>query len=85
MLRDGIVRQIEIIGEATKNLSESIRKKYPEVPWKDMAGMRDKLIHHYFGVDFDSVWETAENDIPTLKTKIQKIIELEEINDDFYG
>ncbi|MBU4245953.1 MAG: DUF86 domain-containing protein [Nanoarchaeota archaeon] len=80
LLRDGIVRQIEIIGEATKNLSDNMRKKYPDIPWKDMAGMRDKLIHSYFGVDFDAVWETAENDIPTLKGKIQNIIKAEEDN-----
>lgn len=78
MLHDGVVRQIEIIGEATKNLSEIIRKKHPDVPWKDMAGMRDKLIHHYFGVDLDSVWGTAENDIPALKNKIERIISAEE-------
>lgn len=81
LLRDGVVRQIEIIGEATKKLSEIIRKKYPEVPWKDMAGMRDKLIHGYFGVDFDAVWETAETDIPALKGKIQHIIKAEEDNE----
>ncbi len=80
MLHDGVVRQIEIIGEATKNLSEIIRKKYPDVPWKDMAGMRDKLIHQYFGVDLDAVWETAQNDVPNLKSKIERIISAEEAN-----
>lgn len=50
LVQDGTIRQIEIIGEATKNLSKDFREKYPQVPWKDIAGMRDRLIHHYFGV-----------------------------------
>ncbi len=78
LIQDGVVRQIEIIGEAAKNLSERVKRKYPEVPWKDMAGMRDKLIHQYFGVDLDAVWDTAERDIPVLKSVIERIIVAEE-------
>ena len=57
LLQDGTIREIEIIGEAVKNVSKDIRKSYPEVPWQDIAGMRDKLIHGYFGVDIEKVWD----------------------------
>ena len=59
-----VIRKIEVIGEATKNIPEFVREKYPRVPWRDMAGMRDRLIHVYFGVDYFLVWETIEQDIP---------------------
>jgi uncharacterized protein with HEPN domain len=75
LIQDGVIRQIEIIGEATKRLSKGIREKYPDIAWKDVAGMRDKLIHDYFGVDIDAVWDTVEKDIPLLKNEIEKIIE----------
>ena len=70
-----VVRAIEIIGEAAKNVPEQIRTKYPDVPWKQMAGMRDKLIHEYFGVDLEIIWETAKDDVPRLKTAISKVFE----------
>ena len=57
MLQDAVIREIEIIGEATKNLSVEFRNKYPEIPWRQMAGMRDKVIHAYFGVKIERVWE----------------------------
>jgi uncharacterized protein with HEPN domain len=69
-----VVRALEVIGEATKSLPESLRKKYPSVPWKDMAGMRDVLIHHYFGIDPFTIWETIKNDLPTVKLVIASII-----------
>lgn len=78
MIQDAVIREIEIIGEATKNLPAQIREKYPAVTWKEMAGMRDKLIHSYFGVDLDAVWDTVNEDLPSLKKKIKEIIELEE-------
>ena len=74
LLQDGVIRQLEIIGEATKQISESTREKYKRIPWKDMAGMRDKLIHDYFGVDVALVWTTAENDIPMIQPEIQELI-----------
>jgi uncharacterized protein with HEPN domain len=74
LIQDGVIRQIEIIGEATKNLSAALRDKYPSIPWQDIAGMRDKLIHDYFGVDIDAVWETVRKDIPILKAEMSNII-----------
>ncbi|MBA7545588.1 hypothetical protein ES705_37957 [subsurface metagenome] len=69
-----VVRAIEIIGEAVKNIPEEVRKKYPEIPWKNMAGMRDKVIHEYFGVRLERVWETVKRDIPNLKPLFEKIL-----------
>jgi uncharacterized protein with HEPN domain len=66
MARAAAVRQIQIIGEASKKLSDAEKSKYPEVQWKDMAGMRDKVVHDYFGVDYEAVWHTATIDIPSL-------------------
>jgi len=68
-----VVRALEIIGEAVKNIPEEIRKKYPEIHWKGMAGMRDKLIHEYFGVDFKFVWETVKERIPEIKPLFESI------------
>ena len=75
LIQDGVIRQIEIIGEAAKRLSDELRKRHLDIPWKDMAGMRDKLIHNYLGVDIDAVWDTVEKDIPVLKNKIELIFE----------
>lgn len=74
LIQDGVIRQLEIIGEATRRLSVTLKEKYAQVPWKDIAGMRDKLIHDYFGVDIDLVWRTLEQDIPPLKAEIGKAL-----------
>lgn len=67
-----VLRALEIIGEATKNLSRETKAKYPEVEWTDIAGMRDKLIHQYFGVDLSLVWETVKTNIPQLEKAISE-------------
>jgi len=74
-----IVRALEIIGEATKRVPHSIRRKYPHIPWKDIAGMRDILAHGYFDIDVDIVWKTIQQDIVPLQKAIQHVLdELEE-------
>jgi len=73
-----VLRALEVIGEATKNLSKQSKAKYPDVPWRDAAGMRDKLIHGYFGVNLELVWETIKNELPGLKKRISRILREEE-------
>jgi len=70
-----VVRALEIIGEAVKKIPEEIRVKYPEIPWKGMAGMRNKVIHEYFGVNLKYVWETVGKRIPELKPMFEKLRE----------
>lgn len=72
---DAVLRCIEVIGEASKNIPQEIRQKYPSIPWRDMAGMRDKVIHGYFQVDLESVWLVVKEDIPALKPSLRKVLE----------
>jgi uncharacterized protein with HEPN domain len=74
LVQDAVIRQIEIIGEAAKRLSERIRAQHTDVPWQDISGMRNKLIHDYFGVDIEKVWLTVRDDIPILKKEIARIL-----------
>ncbi len=73
-VRDANIRRIEIIGEAVKNISTEIKKKYPRVEWKKIAGARDVMIHHYFGIDLNVVWEILTNDVPKIERDINNII-----------
>jgi uncharacterized protein with HEPN domain len=78
-VQDAVIRRLEIIGEAVKNIPDDFRVKYPDIPWRQIAGMRDVLIHAYFGVNLRRVWKVIKEDIPELKLKILKI--LEDINE----
>ena len=70
LIQDGVIRQLEIIGEASNKTPEEYKTKHSDIPWKDIIGMRNKLIHGYFGVDIEAVWNTAQKDIPELKIKL---------------
>ena len=73
--RAGIERMLTIIGEAAKKISPELRESHPGAPWRETAGMRDKIIHHYFGVDYEAVFLTIQDDLPVLKREIQSILD----------
>ena len=72
--QDAVIRQLEIIGEATKQLSKHLRSQHPDVPWRRIAGLRDILIHHYASVDLNAVWSVTQKDIPELKAQLSSIL-----------
>lgn len=76
--QDAVVRNLEIIGEAVKNVSAAFKASHLAIPWKQIAGMRDRMIHEYFGVNLKIVWDRVEQDIPDLKTKIEAILKQSE-------
>jgi uncharacterized protein with HEPN domain len=78
ILSKAIVRSLEIIGEAVKKLNDDFKKQHPEMEWKKIAGTRDIMIHHYFGIDYDIVWEVITDKIPPLRKYINEIIRIEE-------
>ena len=80
IIQDAVLRRLEIIGEAVKNIPDDFREKYPDIPWRQIAGMRDVLIHAYFGVNLRRVWKVAVENIPDLKFKIVRILSEMEAN-----
>lgn len=68
-----VIRKFEVIGEAAKHLPDKLKQRHPEIPWKNIVGMRDRLIHAYFGIDFKLVWEVVKVELPALKTKLKKL------------
>ena len=72
--QDAVLRNLEIIGEAVKRLSTELRDAHPDIPWKQIAGMRDILIHHYFGVKLDTVWQVVEVDLASLEKKVASLL-----------
>ena len=80
MLIDAVVRNLEIIGEAVKNIPEVTRQKYSHVEWKKMAGLRNTVIHEYFGIDFEILWDIVQNKIPDLLVKIQEVLKKESVS-----
>ena len=77
-VKRAFVRSVEIIGEASKQVTEAFRQKYPNVEWRAMSGMRDKLVHEYFGVDYDIVWDVVTSKIPRLRREIELILQEED-------
>jgi uncharacterized protein with HEPN domain len=71
---DAVIRQLEIVGEATKRLSDDVRSQHPEVPWRRIAGLRDVLIHDYMGVDLDTVWEIKQRQLPQLRKTVDQLL-----------
>lgn len=74
MIQDAVLRNLEILGEASKRVSEPLRKQAPEIPWREMAGMRDKLIHDYFGVDLSLVWDVVASELPNARDHLSRLM-----------
>ncbi len=75
LIQDAVIRQLEVIGEAARHLSSEVRGSYPEIPWRDIVGMRNKLIHDYLGVDIGLVWVTVQEDLPMLREQVQRVLQ----------
>jgi len=74
MVQDAVIRQLEIIGEASRNLSEEVKEKYPEIPWVEIVAMRNRIVHAYFDVNLEIAWGVSIRDLPALKQNVEKII-----------
>ncbi len=74
VVQDAVIRRFEIIGEATKRLSDEVRTRHPDLPWRAMAAMRDRVIHGYDTIDLDVVWRTVHDDLPSLQSALEKIV-----------
>ena len=75
MVQDAVMRNLEIVGEAAKRVTPDLKERAPGVPWREMAGMRDKLVHDYFGVDLDLVWDVVASELPAARTRILRLLE----------
>ncbi|MEQ9483849.1 HepT-like ribonuclease domain-containing protein [Coleofasciculus sp. F4-SAH-05] len=75
LIQDGVIRSFEVIGEAVKQISSELRQSHPQIPWRQMAGFRDVLIHDYMGLDLNEVWNVVERDLPELKGKILLVLQ----------
>jgi len=74
MMQDAVMRQIEIIGEASNSVSEEFQEKHPELPWFQMRGIRNKIVHDYRGINLQVIWDTVKNDLPALKKQVEGIL-----------
>jgi len=79
LYQDAIVRKLEIIGEASKNISDELKKQYPEIPWRELKALRNVIVHEYFGINYSIIWEVLTKRIPILHEQIKKIIK--DLND----
>jgi len=75
LIQDGVIRQLEVMGEAARNLSGDLRNEYPQIPWSQMIGLRNRMIHAYFNVDLQIIWEIVHGDMPVLKQNMQCILD----------
>jgi uncharacterized protein with HEPN domain len=76
LLQDGVIRQLEVMGEAARNLSEDLRNEYPTIPWRQMMSLRNRMIHAYFNVNLQIIWEIIQGDIPNLKQETKRVLEI---------
>lgn len=75
VIQHAVIRNLEVMGEASKKISNELKKDFPEIPWREMAGLRDVLIHDYLGVDNQRVWNVVQNELPELKEKVKKVLD----------
>ncbi|MDD4652060.1 MAG: DUF86 domain-containing protein [Methanothrix sp.] len=75
LIQDGVIRQLEVMGEAARNLSDDLRGDYPHIPWRQMIGLRNRMIHAYFNVNLEIIWEIVQGDIPNLKRETKRVLE----------
>jgi len=80
--QDSVTRRLEIIGEAAKGIPENLRSKYPSVPWRDITGARDVLVHEYFRIDLEMAWDMVHEDLPTLENEVRRILDREDFGDE---
>jgi uncharacterized protein with HEPN domain len=74
MRQDATIRKLQVIGQAVKNLSDTPKSQHPDIPWKQVAGLRDKVIHDYFGIDLEIVWGVVDKDLPTLRRVVDRLL-----------